>query len=535
LGEAEKIAELTVRWPDGRTTTLTDVEAARRVVVTEPRPNSSSKPAAPAKPEAPAAATTFVPATPPPFVHRENAFDEYVAQPLLPAAVSRLGPALAVGDLDGDGRDEVFVGGARNQPGALWRRDGDAWREIPGPWREDAACEDVGAALFDADGDGDLDLFVASGGAEVSEGDASLQDRLYRNDAGTWSKAEGALPDVRESSGCVATADFDGDGDLDLLVAGRLVPGRYPDAPPSRLYRNDGGTFADVGKALAPALATAGMVTAAVFVDVDGDEDLDLLVAAHWQPIRLLVQQDGRFVDRTEAAGLAAHRGWWNSLCAWDVDGDGDLDFVAGNQGLNTKYKADAQHPARLYFGDFDDNGTRDLIEAKYEGDRLLPVRGRSCSSQAMPFLAEKFETYQRFARSTLAEIYTDKKLQECGELVASTLASSWLRNDGAATFTVLPLPRRAQLAPIHAMVVLGDTLVAAENSYAPEPETGRHDGGTGLVLRRGGDGLIAVPASEHGIAFFADRRALAIVRDGERREVLFGCNDGPLRAMAVR
>jgi hypothetical protein len=211
----------------------------------------------------------------------------------------------------------------------------------------------------------------------------------------------------------------------------------------------------------------------------------------------------------------------------WDADGDGDLDYVAGNQGWNTKYKARPDHPARLFFADFDDNGTRDLVEAKYEGDNLLPVRGRSCSSQAMPFLAEKFPTYERFASALLKDIYPADKLESCGALEAVTLASSLLRNDGRGHFAVEPLPRRAQIAPIFGMTALGDLLVCAQNSYSPEPETGRHDGGTGLVLRGTANGIEVVPPSEHGIGVFADGKALALLGD----VALFAPNDGAMFA----
>ncbi|MBL9078955.1 MAG: VCBS repeat-containing protein [Planctomycetes bacterium] len=522
LGAAEQVRELTVRWPSQREQVFRNLQAGRRYTITEPDgpPSGVDDRRAP----------TFAAAVAPPFRHRENEFDEYVAQPLLPAGVSRLGPGLALGDADGDGRDDLFVGGASGQAGALWLAGADGWREAPGPWQQDAAAEDLAVLWLDHDGDGDLDLFVASGGAEVPAGDARLRDRLYRNDGGgTFVRDDAVLPDVRESSGHACAADFDRDGDLDLFVAGRLVPGLYPDAPPSRLYRNDGGRFVDGTAALAPGLAQAGMVTSALWTDADADGWLDLLVAAHWQPVRLWRNEQGRgFRDASADAGLAAHTGWWNSLCAWDCDADGDLDYLAGNQGWNTKYKATTEHPARLLFADFDDSGTRDLVEAKYEGDQLLPVRGRSCSSQAMPFLAEKFQTYDAFASSVLQDIYPQPKLASCGQLEANTLASCLLRNDGAGRFTVEPLPRRAQLAPLFGLVALGDRLVAAENSHAPEPETGWFDGGTGLVLRGTAQGLTVVPPREHGIVEFGDRKALVVTDGGT---LLFAHNDAPLTA----
>jgi len=549
LGQAQSAKSLVVQWPSGHVQVFDDVPAGQRHVITEPPGAPPPPPSGGSMPsglepgagvidlESFGESLAFAPASAPPFVHKENEFDEYKDQPLLPAGVSRLGPGLALGDADGDGDDDLFVGGARGQAGALFLMTPQGWQQKPGPWEADAACEDMGVLWLDYDGDGDLDLFVASGGAEVKQGDATLRDRIYRNDGGgVFTRDEKALPDVRESSGHACAADFDRDGDLDLFVAGRLVPGAYPDAPPSRLYRNDGGKFTDVTQELAPALLQAGMVTSALFTDVDDDGWLDLLVAAQWQPIRLLHNDGGTaFVDATATAGLAGHTGWWNSLCAWDVDADGDLDYVAGNQGLNTKYKANPEHPARLFFGDFDDNGTRDLIEAKYEGDNLLPVRGRSCSSQAMPFLTTKFPTYDQFASSLLKDIYTEQRLAACGQLAATTLASSLLRNDGKGHFTIEELPRRAQLAPIFGMVALGDLLVCAENSYAPEPETGRHDGGTGLVLRAAKNGIEVVPPIEHGICFFGDRKALVMRRTNAGAcELVFANNNDALRAFGA-
>ncbi|MEO6597238.1 MAG: VCBS repeat-containing protein, partial [Planctomycetota bacterium] len=325
VGNSETIVDLSVEWPSGHVQHFQDLKPGFLFTVTEPPgppPDRSTKVEASIQP------ALFVPATAPPFRHQENEFDEFKDQPLLPSGVSRLGPGVAFGDVDGDVDEDLFVGGARGQAGALWLATEKGWQQQPGPWEQNANCEDMGIVWLDYDGDGNLDLFVASGGAEVKEGDATLQNRLYRNDGGgTFTRDDKALPDLRESSGHVCAADFDRDGNVDLFVAGRLVPGSYPDAPPSRLLRNDGGHFVDVTAELAPALLHAGMVTSALFTDVDDDGWLDLLIAAHWQPIRYLHNERGQsFVDQTEAAGLAAHTGWWNSLCAWDVDGDGDLD-----------------------------------------------------------------------------------------------------------------------------------------------------------------------------------------------------------------
>tara|TARA_R110002096_G_scaffold156471_1_gene321079 strand:+ start:1050 stop:4499 length:3450 start_codon:yes stop_codon:yes gene_type:complete len=522
LGDAKSV-HLSVYWPSGHVQQFEDLATHARYVITE---SGDEPPNLEAVFEGSTQPPLFVKAKAPSFVHRENDFDEYVTQPLLPAQVSRLGPALATAG------DFVFVGGACQQAGQLFLQQADKWQPVPGPWTADAASEDVGACFLDADGDGDLDLLVTSGGSEVAAGHQNLRDRFYRNDGKSFVREDAAFPDIRESSGRAIVADYDGDGDLDVLVCGRLIPGAYPDAPGSHLYRNDGGTFTDVTSEVAKPLLTAGMVTDALFSDADGDGKLDLLVAAHWQPIRLLHNDGKTFVDATEAAGLHRDLGWWNSLCAWDIDGDGDLDYLAGNQGFNTKYKATTDKPARLYFGDFDDDGRRDLIEAKYEGDRLLPVRGRSCSSGAMPSIATRFPTYEQFASSLLTDIYSKEKLTTCSELLATQLASCLLRNDGKGHFTIEPLPHRAQIAPINAMHIHKDLLICAQNNFSPEPETGRHDGGTGLVLQAANGHLTVLPPHTHGINHFGDQRSLAVTPNGT---LLFAPNNAPLHAYRPR
>lgn len=527
LGDAATV-NISVYWPSGQVQKFKNLKTHARYVITE---SNHEPPRTDADTEANVQPPLFVLADAgkslPRYTHRENDFDEYVTQPLLPALVSRLGPALAASE------EFVFVGGAKDQPGELHVIDGElGLRPVQDFFRKDAASEDVGACLFDADGDGDTDLLVTSGGSEVASGHVNLRDRFYRNHQGTLTRDDSAFPDIRESSGRAVVGDYDGDGDLDVFVAGRLIPGAYPDAPASRLYRNDGGTFTDVTADIASSLLTAGMVTDALFTDADGDGKLDLLVAAHWQPIRLLHNDGERFSDATDMAGLSEATGWWNCLTEWDLDGDGDLDYIAGNQGWNTKYKATPDKPARLYFGDFDEDGRRDLVEAKYEGDRLLPVRGRSCSSGAMPSIGTRFPTYEKFASSLLKDIYTEEKLNTCGELAATQLASCVLRNDGKGHFTIEPLPHRAQIAPINAMIMQKDLLICAQNSFSPEPETGRHDGGTGLVLQIAESKLTVVPPQVHGINLFGDIRSLVATPDGT---LLFAPNNDAIRAYRRR
>ncbi|MDA0372230.1 MAG: FG-GAP-like repeat-containing protein [Planctomycetota bacterium] len=541
LGDAERVDSLAVRWPSGFEQTFGQLDAGFRYTIAEPDPDG-------------AVPTSRAQALPRfrdvtdrlglGFTHEERAFDDFAVQSLLPHRHSKLGPGLARGDVDGDGRDDLYIGGARGQAGALFVSGGDAWRRVEGPWAEHGEREDQAALLFDADGDGDLDLFVASGTSEVPAGDASLRDRLYRNEGPDgFRHDEDALPPYADASGPAAAVDFDGDGDLDLFVGGRVVPGRYPETPPSRLYRNDGGRFTDVTEEIAPELRRAGMVTGAAFADLDDDGDQDLVVTARWQPVRMFRNDGGSFVLAGAEAGFAARPGWWNGVAIGDVDGDQDLDIVTTNQGLNTKYKASPDHPTELFARDFDANGTLDVIEAKYEGDTLLPVRGRSCSSRAMPFLAEQFPTYDQFARASLDEIYADRGLEEADHLVATELAHVLWRNQGDGTFAPEPLPRLAQISPAFGVAIAdldGDgfqDVVLAQNFDSNEPETGRMAGGLSLWLRGSPDGLTPVPAHESGIVIGGDAKALlADDVDGDGvPDLVITQNDGPVRVLGQR
>ncbi len=539
LGDAEAIDELVVRWPSGMEQVVEGLGHGFRYTIAEPDNGNSIDHARELPRFTEAAMQLGLDVT-----HRELPFDDFAVQPLLPHRHSELGPGIAAGDVDGDGLDDLFVGGARGQGGTLLLRGADRWRKAAGPWSDHADREDQGALLFDVDGDGDLDLFVASGTSEVAAGDASLRDRIYRNDGtGGFRQDEDALPPYADASGPAAAVDFDGDGDLDLFVGGRVVPGRYPETPPSRLYRNEGGRFTDVTEDVAPALRRVGMVTSAAFADVDDDGDQDLIVAARWRPVRLFRNEGGRFVDASPEAGFADHAGWWNGIAIGDVDGDLDLDVITTNQGLNTKYKASAAHPTELFARDFDADGTLDVVEAKYEGDTLLPVRGRSCSSRAMPFLAEQFPTYDQFARASLGEIYAERGLAEAEHLVATELAHVLWRNQGDGTFVAEPLPRLAQIAPAFGVAIEdldGDgrmDVVLAHNFDSNEPETGRMAGGLSLWLRGSDSGLEPVPAFRSGIVIGGDAKAL-LVDDvaGHGVPGLFVTqNDGPLRALRQR
>lgn len=485
LGPHESIKKLEIRWPGGGRQTFADLASDFHYRITES--TDLSKVSNPVK-----ASPLFTDATSkalPDFRHEENIFNDFNDQPLLPNRLSRHGPALAIADLNGDGRPDYFLGGACGHDARLFLQKADGSfkpGEVVLPLA-DADYEDIDAVFFDADQDGDQDLFVVSGGASHEAGTARYHDRLYLNDGtGRLQPAPaGSLPPLAISGSCVAPCDFDGDGDTDLFVGGRHVPGQYPTVPESALLVNEGRRFTRAGTPF----DRAGMVTDAIWADLDGDQRPDLVLATEWGPLKIFLNKANVFVESTKEAGLENFKGWWTCVEAVDLDGDGDQDLVAGNFGLNTKYYVDDAHPATLFASDFGDQGRMQLVEAKLKDGKLLPVRGRSCSTTAMPHLKKLAPTYTDFALKSLPELYTPQALDSAMRLEANSLASAIFRNSGSGTFTHEPLPVLSQLAPVMS-IATGDfngdgrtDLALGQNFFDPQRETGRMNGGLGVVV----------------------------------------------------
>jgi hypothetical protein len=482
-----------------------------------------------------------------PLAHRERPFDDFAREPLLPVRLSQLGPGLAAGDVNRDGLDDLFLSGAAGNTGALSINAGEGkWlllQELFPPWGEDLAVEDLGTLLFDADGDDDLDLFLVSGGVECEPEHQSLRDRLFLNDGtGTFTRAAVvAIPDLRDSGSVAAAADYDHDGDLDLFIGSRVVPGRYPLAPSSRLLENNAGTFRDVTDTHAPELKQSGLVTSALWTDVNRDGWVDLMVTHEWGPIKLFLNRQGRLTDATQPARLANMLGWWNGIAGRDLDGDDDIDYVVTNIGRNTCYRVSEDRPAKLFYGDFAGDGKPVAIEAKYdEQGRLVPTRNKPEVERALPLVEAAFPTFHEFASATLAEVVGEKQLAEALVLTANTVDSVVLRNDGSGHFTVEPLPVLAQVAPGFGVIMTdfnGDGLTdvyLAQNSHSPRREIGRWDGGIGLLLAGRPDGqLLPVPFRESGLLVPGDAKsAIAInLNDDEWPDVVVGINDSEVAA----
>jgi len=549
LGEETTIRKLTIRWPLGDVQILEHLAADHSYTIAEP-------PFPGGKPPRRAPAVFHAPTTK--ALYTENAHnrgldytsnaqpvDEFFRQRLLPRRLGQQAPALAVADVNHDGLDDIFVSGALGQAGALYlgKADGSFALAPSQPWSEAKESDDVGALFLDADGDGNPDLLICAGGGAFDRGDARLGARLYLGDGkgGFVLAPAGAVSASGESTAACAAADFDGDGKVDLFVGGRLVPGQWPAIPRSFLYRNVGGRFEDVTDQLAPGLRQVGMVTAAVWADLDGDGKPDLVLALEWGPVKVFRNTGHGFDDATSRLGLAGVTGWWSALTVADVNGDGRLDLIAGNVGLNTKYSATPAAPAVVFAGDLDGSGRNAIVEAGYDTDsRLYPLRGRSKLGYTFPWLRKKFPSYAGFARATVDEIFPADRLQAATRLAATELASGIFLQQADGTFRFKPLPRLAQLAPINGFVVAdldGDglpDLFCVGNNFSPEPSTGRFDGGVGLLLRGDGRGNFApVSPGDSGLLVPGDARSvrlLAPTKPGDNPRLVVSQCHGPLR-----
>ena len=545
LGPSARVDSLTIVWPDRRYQTLTNVPADRIMTLSQADARGRY-----VYPRAAAAPATFADVTRRvgiDFKHEENGFYDYNREPLMPHVLSTEGPALAVGDVNGDGLDDVYVGGAKWQPGRLYlqQRDGTFRVSEQPALRADSLAEDVDATFFDANGDGKLDLYVVSGGNEFWGEDDALQDRLYLNDGhGNFHRDREALPRMAESGSVVVPGDFDGDGHLDLFVGRRAVARGYGLTPRSYLLRNDGrGHFTDVTREMAPALVDAGMVTSATWLDYDGDGKLDLVVVGEWMPVRVFRQESGRFVDCTSAVGLSGTEGWWNTVSAVDVNGDGRKDLVLGNLGLNSYIHASAKEPARLYVGDFFETGTLKQILTSYQHGVSYPIAGRDELVRLMPQLRSKYPTYASFGASRIDEILPPSELAKAKVLEAHQFASAVAMNDGHGAFTLRPLPVEAQFAPIYASVA-GDfdgdghtDLLVAGNFFGVTPVLGRYDASFGLLLRGSGDGrFVAADMDATHLVIEGQVRHMALLRGaGGTTLIAVARNDETLEILKVQ
>ena len=530
LGQRKNGNSVKVIWPNGEMQQIEDVSANQLLVVKYDSLKITTNNRV--KPKSSFANVSKV--ITPSFKHKEDVYNDFDAEPLLPHRYSQLGAKVTIGDINSDGLEDFFAGNAKDSKAAMYVQNekGD-FTLVEGPWEKDSQYEDTGVLLFDADNDQDLDLYVVNGGNHTSVNSDYYQDRLYINTPNGFVKTTKALPEIIASGQEIVSADYDNDGDLDLFVGGRITPGKYPFPAQSYILRNDGGKdlelkFTNVTEKIAPELSNIGMVTSAVWDDFDNDSIIDLIVTGEWMPISFFRNNGQKFTNITEDLGFKNSTGWWYSIEKADVDADGDMDYLVGNLGLNYKYKASEETPFEVYANDFDENGSMDIVLSYRKKGTILPLRGRECSSQQVPAIKKRFETFESFANADLNDIYGEKMLKKALHYEAKTFANSWIENKNGK-FLLHELPTRAQFSSINKFEIFdynGDDfpdILVGGNLYEAEVETPRNDSGIGLVLVGNAKGSFQVlDMNESGLYVSGEIRDIGLIKTDNQQKATF-------------
>ena len=545
LGGSHRVDSVAVYWPDDAVQKLVNVPVDTFMTLSR-RDAVKGRPGAAV--DTMSLFTDITPDLGMAYRHHENSFNDFALQRLLPHKYSQLGPFISTGDINNDGAADFFIGGAFNFQGEVFMQGRNGVFVSKGLTDSIKMEEDMGSVLFDADGDGDQDLLVTGGDVQYEEGSVFYKPRLYINDGkGHFSLKANAIPDsVRTIAGSVKAADIDGDGDPDLFIGGRVAK-EYPLSPRSFILRNDKGVFTDVTAQVCPALQNGGMITSAVWMDLNNDRQPDLVIAGEWMPVRFFMNDGGKFHEVTETNGLANMHGMWRSLIAADVDGDGDLDLVAGNLGLNCDYRTDSAMPMDLYAADMDGNGRIDPVMFYYikDGDgfrRSYPAFSRGQLAMQAPVVKKRFLLNEDYARAGFDDIFPGKKKADVAHLYCDETRSCWLENTGNGKFIKHVLPIEAQFAPVNAILcedIDGDgikDLLLAGNDYQMEVIGGRHDASYGCYLRGGRNrGFESVPPAISGFVLRGDVKDMALIRLAKgQRIILAAVNDDSLRTFRV-
>ena len=538
MGQINSIERLEVLFPEGRLIALQNVPVNQRLKLSfkDAKPGKLT-PLGTSKPLVKEVTGTRGLA----FTHVENDFHDFERERLLPWKLSIPGPCLATADVNNDGLQDFYVGGATNQSGALLlqNQSGSFAPASTATWEADKSFEDAGAVFLDADKDGDMDLFVASGGNFHPPGSPAYRPRLYHNDGkGNFTPAANALPPLWECAAAVVAHDIDGDGDQDICLGGYSVPNAYPTAPGSHILLNENGRFRDATREIAPDFEKIGMVRALCWADLDVDQKSELLVAGEGMPLTVFKSSNGKLEVATEKFGLENRTGFWRSLCCDDFDGDGDMDLVCGNLGLNTRYRASMEDPLTVYTRDFDKNGSIDPLICFSENgtERLIPFR--HVIIRQMPGLKKKFVRTTPYANAGLYDLFPKSEFDQAKQLVVNELSTLYFENVNGR-FEARPLPMEVQIAPVNAMLAFDINkdghrdLLMVGNDFGQQVETGRIDSGNGCILLGDGKGHFkSLPPRHSGLWATLDARSLCLIKTptGENL-VVVGNSNGRLQA----
>ncbi len=537
LGKASKVDQIEVSWPDGSVSTLENQSVNQSLEIAQEKANSAEK-SSPVK-----MTEVFQKMNEAKFInfkHKENEYLDFKRDRLIPQGYSNLGPKMTLGDVNGDGLEDIYFGGAKGFIGQLFfqKKDGNFELSNSTSFENQKNSEDVSALFFDADQDNDLDLYVVSGGNEFEKNDDALQDRIYLNDGkGNFSFEEERLPKMITSGGQVTASDIDADGDQDLFVGGRITPGAYPVAPRSYILQNDGkGNFSDITATFAPDLLTPGMVTDAQFIGLNDDEFPDLILVGEWMAPTILMNKNGGRFELSSSEELAGLSGWWNTMHSEDMDNDGDLDLILGNFGNNNQYKPSENHPVSMIYKDFDQNGSIDPILCCYiQGENHFAYSRDELIGQ-LAGLKKKFPDYATFAKATPETFFSPEETKGADSLIALIFESVYLENKGNGSFSVHQLPTQAQFAPVFGIAstdVNGDgnlDLLMAGNQSLTRVSTGKFEANYGQVFLGDGKGNFSYLADhKSGLTVKGDIRDIKVLNINNQKTVLFSRNNDDL------
>lgn len=534
LGENNKIDKITITWPDGNVQIINDINANQVVTIDYDKQNNSN--------QTDQVESIFKQIDSKKigldFIHVENEFDDFKAEILLPQKQTAFGPALAKGDINNDGLEDLYIGGAKGQKGVLYlqSQNGQFTKSDSQPWQNEFYSEDVDACFVDVNNDGFQDLFIASGGSGDFVGqEIMLVDRFYANNGkGEFFRIANVIPEIEMATYAIITDNIDNDKAPELLVLGAAKPGKYPTKERSILYDYQDNKYIDVTDSLIPELnQKEGLIRDAIWEDLNNDGNKDLITVGEWRNIDVYIFEDGKYLNQSSKWKTNKKLGWWRSIESADLDNDGDMDFIIGNIGKNFKQKASDDYPLYLYSNDFDDNGTLDCVLAKPYKDKVVPARGKECSTEQMPFVSEKFKTYKDFASATIVDIYGKDKLESGIALKANDFYSYILWNE-EGSFSYQKLPVFAQAFPVNDIQVLDYNedgnldIVLIGNEYNTEYETPRLDAGNGLLLTNKGDKTFECETvTRSGIFCPYDAKRMVQINISNQQAIIVANNDG--------